>query len=694
MPQISLSYPVWTLIPALLAALGYALLLYYKNKKQPFGKGVTLLLGFLRFAAVFLLILLLLSPYVMTRKKEVEKPLLLFAQDNSASVVLNGDSAWYKTEYLQKIKSSLAKLSKVYDIDTLLFGTEPRTGGTPDFTDGISDYGKLFAKIKNDYSAAPARVVVVAGDGIYNSGFNPVESSKQITAPVYTLLLVDTVTRRDLFIRDVRYNGIVYRDDLFPLEITLGARFFKGKKARLSVYAFNKKAVDTTIVIPSDRFGKTVKFEIKAAEQGKQHLRIKVSPLAGEQNKKNNTRDIFIDVLNNRQHILILMDGPHPDIAAVRRALQTGNRYVIDVKQISNKLKITGKKYGLIILQGLPRSSRHLALLRQILNEKIPALFLLDGKTNINLFNSLKTGVTIKSALSKGQPAQAVFNSGFTLFHFGKAQRAAVEQLPPLWVPFGNWEVEPGFQVMAYQKTGDIKTGFPLLIFGEKEGTKRGVIGGEGLWLWRLKEYYRDNATEAFDKLISGAVQYLTVRRDKRQFRIVAPETKRSAEEVVLKAELYNDAYEPVTDADIRIVLKDEKGQAFDYNFISDKEGYSLNLGRLSPGVYRYNASVKRGDKTLYDKGEFVVNRLSLESMNTQADAAVMYRIARDHNGELYTARQLDSLVYRLSQSDKIPAKIKYTSRYTLFFDIPLILFLILFLLALEWFVRKYLGGY
>ena len=694
MPQISISYPVWFIVPAVLVALGYAFLLYYKNRKNHFGRITTLFLGFLRFAGVLLLLLLLLSPFILTRTKEVVKPLLILAQDNSASVVMNKDSAWYKNQYPLKIKQLIRELSSSYNIDTLLFGAKTRPGGTAGFTDGISDYGELFSKIKRDYLGNAAGVVVVAGDGIYNSGFDPADAARDITAPVYTLLLGDTTTRRDLFIRDVRYNSLVYRDDVFPLEITVGARSLKGRKAKLTVRAFHKKAVDTTVFINSQRYTRTFKFEIKASEQGKQHLRIEVKPLAGERNDKNNKKDIFINVLNNRRHILILMNSPHPDIGAVRRALELLNNYVIDVKQLTANLKIKSRAYDLVILQGIPHSSPDLPVIRQIITQKTPLLFILDSRTDINRFNSLETGVSIKSALGKSEQAQAAFNRAFTLFHFDKKLSTSLEKLPPLSVPFGNWSVENGFQVLAFQKTGEIKTGYPLMVFGEKEGAKRGIIAGEGIWLWRLKEYFNDNNTEAVDKLISGAVQYLTAREDKRLFRIIAPDSKLTSQEVILKAELYNDAYEPVTDANIRLTLKDENGHSFDYNFLNNENGYSLNLGHLSPGLYRYNASVDRGKKTLYDKGEFIVTGLALESLNTKANAAIMYRLAREHNGKLFYANQTDSLIYRLTHNNKIPSKVKYTNRYTPFFHIPLILMLIIFLLSLEWFVRKYLGGY
>ena len=52
-----------------------------------------------RFLAVTILSFLLLSPLFKKSSEIVEKPLILFAQDNSLSIAITKDSLYYKNEY-------------------------------------------------------------------------------------------------------------------------------------------------------------------------------------------------------------------------------------------------------------------------------------------------------------------------------------------------------------------------------------------------------------------------------------------------------------------------------------------------------------------------------------------------------------------------------------------------------------------
>ena len=52
-----------------------------------------------------------------------------------------------------------------------------------------------------------------------------------------------------------------------------------------------------------------------------QHFKIKIRPFEGEANLKNNEYEFVIQILENKQKILMLSDGPHPDLGAIRTSL-------------------------------------------------------------------------------------------------------------------------------------------------------------------------------------------------------------------------------------------------------------------------------------------------------------------------------------------------------------------------------------
>src|SRR5437867_3979737 len=63
----------------------------------------------LRFLFITLLSFLLLTPLIKTITRRTEKPVIIIAQDNSQSVIINKDSAFYRTQYPEKLKNLIAE---------------------------------------------------------------------------------------------------------------------------------------------------------------------------------------------------------------------------------------------------------------------------------------------------------------------------------------------------------------------------------------------------------------------------------------------------------------------------------------------------------------------------------------------------------------------------------------------------------
>ena len=94
-------YPIWFSAFCILAGALYAFVLYQKEKR--FNESpVWIRVGIpvLRFLSVTLIAFFLLSPLMKNISRTVEKPIIIFAQDNSESVIAGKDSGYYKGEYL------------------------------------------------------------------------------------------------------------------------------------------------------------------------------------------------------------------------------------------------------------------------------------------------------------------------------------------------------------------------------------------------------------------------------------------------------------------------------------------------------------------------------------------------------------------------------------------------------------------
>ena len=247
---------------------------------------------------------------------------------------------------------------------------------------------------------------------------------------------------------------------------------------------------------------------------------------------------------------------------------------------------------------------------------------------------------------------------------------------------------------LFFQKIGKVTTQQPLIAFNQDTDIKTGIIAGEGIWRWRIADYQHNSNHVGFDKLINKIAQFLTVKADRSFFRINGKNHFFETEPIELEAEVYNQSYELINQPEVSLSITDEKNKNYNFAFTKTTNAYYLNAGVFPAGNYKYSARVKLNNKILQKNGMFTVVPLNLEAINTVADHNLMYRLAKNHDGEMVYPRQLDKLVKMLKARDDIK-NVSYTQkRLTGLNNIFWVLVLIIVLLGTEWFLRKYNGSY
>jgi hypothetical protein len=88
-----------------------------------------------------------------------------------------------------------------------------------------------------------------------------------------------------------------------------------------------------------------------------------------------------------------------------------------------------------------------------------------------------------------------------------------------------------------------------------------------------------------------------------------------------------------------------------------------------------------------------LVTAQNIESQNLTADFGLLRKLAEESGGNFYTGGNSEKLVSDLS---KIQAKtlIHSEDSFHPMINLKAVFFLLLFLLSLEWFTRKYFGSY
>jgi len=693
--QIVFQYPTWFLLLAVLAGAAYALGMYYREKRvSEFPIWMVRGLAAVRGLAVFIIVVLLIGPLIKSTSKRTEKPIVVIAQDNSSSIPLNADSSFYRGEYQQQLAELRSQLSSDYEVKSYVFGNNVDETETADFADGRTDISELFEQLDNIYANRNVGAVILASDGLYNRGRDPVYNPLHLNAPIYSIALGDTSIKRDVILKKVDHNRYAYLGNEFPVEITIEAEKFQGKNVTVQLSGEKGILWEQSVNINTNSFRKVVSAKLKAETPGLNRIRASVTVLNGELSRSNNSQDFFVEVLDGRQKVLILAANPHPDIAAIKRSISGNDNYEVEAFVLGEQ-EFTPEKYDLIILHQLPMmGGRGRADMDKVRASTVPVFCIVGGKTDLHWFNDMNFGLQINAARQSKNEVLPVFAKGFSLFTMDENVRRMVQRFPPLNAPFGEYSANGSAQTLFNQRIGNVETENPLLLFNDVSGRKMGVLVGDGIWRWRIRDYEENSSHEIFDRMLSKIVQFLALKTDKSLFRVTTKNRYHEDEVVVFNAELYNETYEPINEPEVDLTITDEAGKSFEYQFNRTDNAYRLNAGSFKEGNYRYKARVSNAGKVFESEGQFMVAALKLETTRTTADHSLMYKLANGSGGELVYPRELQKLADTIKNREDIRSVVYEQSWFKEAIHLEWIFFLILGLLSLEWFVRKRQGAY
>ena len=692
--EIFISYPWWTVALVILIGLLYAALLYIGNSKNKLSRVISILLFFFRFTSVAFLAFLLLSPYVRTKKKQIEKPIVIIGHDNSSSILLSNDSVFYKTVLISQLDELKMAISAKADVESYTFGERVTQSQSVRYVGNTSNYSDFILTVSSDYAGLNVGAVVIVGDGIFNNGIDPVYAASDLNFPIFTIALGDTSQNVDIKIDEVRSNSIVYNGDAFPVEVNISATNLDGEKSWLRLMENNREIARKRIVIVGDAFHGSFVFSVSANKSGKKRYSIIIDDFENEVVVNNNSKDIFVDILDSRLKILLLGAAPHPDMGAIKQSLDHNPNFDVVIKYISsNDFNIDD--FDMLILYQLPSNVINARdLLDKMVASDLPLLYIVGKQTRFSTFNNYFEGLKLNSALGTMAMSQFEPNPRFSKFTFNKEMASQLSRLPPLTVPMGNYQIVDGLDVFAWQKISEVITDFPLIAYYSDLDTRNAVIMGEGLWMWRIQSFLDFGNTAAIDALLSKTVMFLTAENDKRRFKVVSEGVYDSRNEITIIAELYNEALERDNSVDVSMKVINENNEVFNFLFSPFENYYSINLNKLPVGVYSYVASAKLSNENFIDEGEFIVQKIDYESGDLDADHRMLSRLANNHEGDMYYPNQIQQLKERLLNLETLKSKIHYQDTFTGLNTLIYIMIVLIALLSLEWFLRKYFGSY
>lgn len=690
--RTELFFPESPLLILLCLAAGvlFAWLLYAGNKE--FEKRLRLTLAILRGFLVALVCFLILGPLVRSVKTVQEKARAVVLIDNSASI------APFRAEVLRSAEAYRKKLEDAgFLVDYRFF---EQRGGLPEdsvsFSAKSTDLSQQLDAVRADFEGMHLSDVFLISDGIVNKGISPVYGFYPFK--IHTIAIGDTIPRNDLQLRNVSVNQVAYLGNNFPVSVDISANGMSGKTTTLTLKQGGKTIASQDVRVDNDRFFRTYTFTHTADTRGIQHYTVEIGSVEGEHSARNNRKEIFIDIIDGREKILLLALAPHPDVKAIKTALEKNENLEVDVQIASAKVdysQLSRTPYDLVILHQLPDIHGNAAeYINGLTDSAVPLFMIAGGQSFYDGLSDVVKSVQFPKAQGQFDRVSGVYNPSFNLVNFDGDVLKLLERLPPLSVPFGDYKLSGDTEVVLFQKIGNLATQKPLLTLTKGTERKTAVMAGEGLWRWRLEEFAITGKQDVVDGLIQKVVQFLSVKEDKRKFRVYPqnPEFE-SGEKVVLNTEIYNDIYEQVYGQEVTLSIRGEGDQGLSYNYVHTAEKPYFEISNLPQGVYRYNASAVLNSGKEEVSGQFVVRESDIELAALTADFGLLRELSQKTTGTFETAATWPGKINELA-INRPPDKLKSRDDMMELIEFKWLFFVLLLLAVTEWGVRKYKGQY
>jgi len=345
--------PPWLIGLGILIGAAYAFILYYK-KPGPWGKQFNTFLAILRFLLVTQLTLLLFGPLIRQIRNTYEPPAIVLAVDNSSSVAEMTDSARLM-QLLEETFDGLQTLEKkgyITEIRTLDPNKSIQSPSEVSYHELSTDLSSMISSIQNDYESRNLSSVILVSDGLYNRGINP--TYRSVGFPIYTIGVGDTVQRPDINLNTLLYNKIAYQGNQFPIVAEILSSGLSGREIIIRVENRGQTLATETVGISSNEQFDQVRFTLEATATGVQRYTVSAMPLEDEFTTVNNVKEAFIEIIEGRENILIAARAPHPDLKALKTAIEENKNYRVYL-YIPGFGQLPKEKFDAAILHQIPQ---------------------------------------------------------------------------------------------------------------------------------------------------------------------------------------------------------------------------------------------------------------------------------------------------------------------------------------------------
>ncbi len=324
--EVNPFWPAWV-IP-LIGAIGAELVLWtYRYERTAVGSRRGRLLVGLRLAELALLLWILLQP-VWSRfvDREIKREVIVLV-DDSASMDLVDEGQTKTRLELAREKLEVSGLldalegkvgvREIRSARRALMDDSAEVEGWDQATDLAGGLESVLDQVPPDQLAG----MVLLSDGRHNRPGSVEDVARRfgiLDAPIAVIPSGSEVPPKDAAIISVRSPDSVYLGDRIRVGALLKFDGYRGKKAKLQLFAGEKELESREIAIPQDNYREEVKFRHAPEEGGVGEYRVVLSGLEDETFDNNNAWDFQTVVSDARTNVLLIDEHPRWEFRYLR----------------------------------------------------------------------------------------------------------------------------------------------------------------------------------------------------------------------------------------------------------------------------------------------------------------------------------------------------------------------------------------